>query len=90
MLIHYITLLDHLDPLKLSHLTPNKMDSDFICFNHQEFIMDTAVVLLVKADKLPKPTSKKLILVKSHVNKLYSILLKCIPFFYISLTLTHE
>ena len=73
----YTTQLDHSEPVKLSLHTQNKMDLDFICLNHQEFIMDTVVVQLVKEDKWLKLTFKKQTLVKLHVIKLYSILLKC-------------
>lgn len=69
--------LDHLDQLKLLLHILKKMDSDFTCLNHQEYIMDIHVVLPVKEDKQRKLNSKKQISVNLTVNKLYSILLKC-------------
>jgi hypothetical protein len=52
--------------------------------------MDIVVVQLVEEDKWLKLTFKKLTLVKLHVKKLYSLLLKCTLLNYFSLTLTHE
>ena len=77
MLILLLTLLDHTVQLKSLHHGLKKMDSDYICLNHQETTLDIAVALLEKVDKQLKLNLKELTLVNFPANKHSFIFAKC-------------